>query len=138
MFALLFSLLLTIAPMKTADARLTVEITNVVKNGGTVRIALYKPGATFGETPPAFAKSVKVLKAENQSVEFMVPPGRYAVALYHDLNGNDELDKNMVGIPKEPYGFSTNFRPRFSGPSFDDCAFDHKAAGTSISIKLID
>ena len=33
-------------------------------------------------------------------------PGRYAVAAYHDVNGNGELDKVPPGLPTEPYGFS--------------------------------
>lgn len=32
--------------------------------------------------------------------------GDYAVQLYHDENGNGEVDMNVVGIPQEGYGFS--------------------------------
>jgi len=35
-----------------------------------------------------------------------VRPGVYAVVIYHDLNGNGQLDRNLIGIPSEPYGFS--------------------------------
>lgn len=127
-----------ISPTETSNAPLSVTLTNVNKSGGTIRLALYKPGAKFGSTKPDYAKLIAVGKAGNQTVDFDVPPGRYAVAMYHDLNNNDKLDKNAVGYPKEPFGFSNNFRPRFSSPDFEDCAFDHKAGGTSISIKLID
>ncbi len=138
MLTLLFSLLLTISPMQTANARLSVKLTNVTNAKGTIRMALYNPGAKFGETTPAFTRTVAVRKAGNQTVEFEVPPGRYAVAMYHDVNDNDKIDKNFVGYPKEPFGFSNNFRPRFSAPDFEDCAFDLGANGTSINIRLLD
>ena len=41
--------------------------------------------------------------------------GNYAIALYHDENGNRKLDKTFLGVPKEGFGFSRN--PGFSwGP----------------------
>jgi uncharacterized protein (DUF2141 family) len=30
-----------------------------------------------------------------------LPPGKYAIALIHDLNQNHKLDKNWIGKPKE-------------------------------------
>ena len=42
-------------------------------------------------------------------------PGRYAIILFHDENGNGKLDKNALGVPTEPYGFSNNV-PGFLGP----------------------
>ena len=51
-----------------------------------------------------------------------VPPGDYAVMVFHDANGNGELDLNFMGIPREPLGFSNRYRskgpPVFSGASF--------------------
>ena len=35
-----------------------------------------------------------------------LPPGRYAIAVFQDLNGNGKLDQSFFGVPKEPYGFS--------------------------------
>lgn len=67
-----------------------------------------------------------------------LPPGRYALALYHDMNDNWKLDKNFVGYPKEPYGFSNNYRPVFSGPDFEDCVFEVKESGNAYpKIKLL-
>ena len=45
-------------------------------------------------------------------------PGRYAVAVYHDVNGNGRLDTVPPGLPTEPYGFSNDVG-RFRPPSFD-------------------
>jgi uncharacterized protein (DUF2141 family) len=115
---------------------LSVEITNVKKGSGKLWIGIYKPNEKFGGDKPGIYKLIEVKSAGNQNATFEVEPGRYALAVYHDLNNNNEMDKNLVGIPKEPYGFSKDFRPKFSAPSFSDCAFDVPAAGQKISVKI--
>ena len=53
-------------------------------------------------------------------------PGTYAVAVYHDLNGNGELDRTTLGPPDEPYGFSNDARGTFGPPKFDKAAIEIK------------
>lgn len=53
--------------------------------------------------------------------EIQVPPGKYAVMVYHDENGNGKLDINSNGVPSEKRGFSKNISlPNSSKPNFDD------------------
>ncbi len=137
MFVLLIPFFLMLTTSDPTPATLSVEITNVRSEGGTLRVALYKPGAKFGKTEPDFHKNIPVKQAGSLKVAFDIVPGTYAIALYHDKNDNDKLDKNMVGYPREPFGFSNNYRPVVSAPDFKDCAFVLTEKGTSISIKLI-
>ena len=138
MFSVLISFLLFMNIHDVTAAKLSVEIANVRATGGTLRVALYKPGAKFGKTKPDFYKNVPVRQTGSVTLEFDVPLGEYAIAVYHDKNDNDKLDKNMVGYPREPFGFSNNYRPVVSAPDFQDCAFEHNEKGKVISIKLID
>lgn len=119
-------------------ATLQVEITNIKSKKGTLRMGIYLPNEKFGVNKPGITKIIDIKSTSNQTATFELEPGRYALAIYHDLNGNDAMDKNFVGIPKEPYGFSKNFRPKFSAPSFEDCAFEVLADGKNISVKLTD
>ena len=50
----------------------------------------------------------KVDPANGQAIAVVkdLPPGRYAIAVFQDLNGNGKLDASFFGVPKEPYGFS--------------------------------
>ena len=41
-----------------------------------------------------------------------VPPGEYALIVHYDENGNGIIDKNFIGIPKEPLGFSNSYNPK--------------------------
>ena len=52
-----------------------------------------------------------------------VPPGRYALVVFHDENDNRRLDLNFIGIPREPVGFSSAYRPK-GPPGFDPACFE--------------
>jgi len=56
--------------------------------------------------------------------------------MYHDLNSNDELDKNFLGIPTEPYAFSNNARG-FGLPPYKKAMFklDSREKILEITIK---
>ena len=49
-------------------------------------------------------------------------PGRYAVAVGHDLNGNRRVDTNLLGMPTEQWGVSNNARPALRVPRFEETA----------------
>lgn len=66
-----------------------------------------------------------------------LPPGRYAVSVYLDENGNHKLDSGFFGIPREPVGASNNPKPRMGPPRFGDCAFELGSASQTISIRLV-
>ncbi|RIV17864.1 DUF2141 domain-containing protein [Fibrisoma montanum] len=118
-----------------AKATLLIDVQNVRQTKGLVNIALFKACAGFPECKPFDVRQIKPTGASVEAT-FSVEPGEYAVAVYHDANANGVLDKRMFGIPKEPYGFSNNFRPVMSAPKFSDCKIQVNADGKSISIKL--
>ena len=63
--------------------------------------------------------------------------GIYALAVYQDVNRNGKIDKDFLGIPKEPYGFSDNYRPIVKAPDFNDCKFEYNAENNAITIVMI-
>jgi uncharacterized protein (DUF2141 family) len=74
----------------------------------------------------------------NQAIEeFQVPPGKYAVAAIHDENGNHKLDRNLLGIPKEGFGFANNPKVMLSAPSFETATVHVTCPETQIEIRLI-
>ncbi len=118
--------------------KLSVKISNIQNKGKTLYVGIYRAGDKFPEFNK-FWKNIKVTTTSNEmTVEFDVPYAEYAIAITHDLNENGKLDKNFVGIPKEPFGLSNNFKPKFSSPDFSDCKFSYTQQSNSIMIKLID
>lgn len=89
---------------------------------GEIRIAMFDSEQKYPEDPV----HAIVLPVERKEVEWVVndlPYGEYAIAVYHDKNKNGELDSNLLGIPKEDYGFSNNARGRFGPASWKDAKF---------------
>lgn len=120
----------------------SVDVSNITQTRGSLRIGIFREGNPFTgpKAKPDFFKVVPITAATTQQVAVSLPAGRYVIAVYHDLNDNGKLDKNLVGYPKEPFGFSKNFRPILSAPSFEDCAIEIKenSPQNRQKIKLID
>ncbi|MEM6532335.1 MAG: DUF2141 domain-containing protein [Myxococcota bacterium] len=111
----------------------------IVVNGlgtkGVVRLAVVNSSEGWdGKAEPSVAIQAQVVSA-TMRFKVDVAPGPVAVRLYHDANSNGKLDSNMLGIPKEGYGFSNN--PKVMGPAaFKDAVFTVAAAGTVTVIKV--
>lgn len=66
-------------------------------------------------------------------------PGTYAVAGYHDLDGNRKLNKKWDFTPKEPFGLSNDPKlKRRKFPKFKNSAFEVPEAGADITLNLVD
>lgn len=114
---------ITISPMSNpAVASLTIDVSGVKERKGKLQVALYNSAKDFPETKPYRGEVLNITADNKLQVIFKdLPPGNYAVAVYHDKNSNGKLDKNLLGIPVEDYGFSNDARgTRLSAPSFDD------------------
>ena len=64
-----------------------------------------------------------------------LPAGDYALQVIHDENDNGDLDKNLLGIPSEDYGFSRNPKA-WRRATFDEAKFDLAADGSEITVQL--
>lgn len=124
-------------PLPTATETVRVVVTNLASTRSVVRINFYN-------APEKFLKEGQhalhlVVKPEGKT-EFTLPvelaPGEWAVALTQDMNGNEKMDKNFLGIPTEPYAFSNNIRPRVSAPTFQECKFTVSGPGKVVRIAL--
>jgi uncharacterized protein (DUF2141 family) len=97
---------------------LTISITNIKNSKGQIAVALYKEEKDFMKKHWL----IKVAKANTGMVELnfdTIPAGFYAISVMHDANNNDKLDSNLIGIPKEGFGFSNNAMGKFGPPSFE-------------------
>jgi uncharacterized protein (DUF2141 family) len=115
---------------------LEVQVEGVESSDGLIQVALFTSRDGFLKTTGAYrTDSVKALKGTTRLLLDNLPPGTYALALFHDKNQNLKLDTNWIGIPKEPMGFSNARMKTFGPPSFEECRVDFRENGT-ISIRL--
>ena len=115
-------------------ADLTVKVTDVEKGKGHLMIALYKSEDDYKSDKASFAQKVEALNSQEIVIFENVPDGEYAIKMYQDENDNNEMDFNMVGIPKEGYGFSNNVG-MFGAPEYTEAKFSVKES-TAIEIDL--
>lgn len=137
--------LLFAGPAQAGGLNLTVA--GVRSDDGALMIGLYDNAAGFDRSI-ANAANTGLLsdkarlvgvtmraRVGSQGIGFLqLPPGRYAVIVFHDENDNGILDTNFLGIPKEGYGFSNNASGFFSAPAFSAAAVTVGAADENVTI----
>lgn len=112
----------------------TVVMNKLVNNEGTAAASLYNE-ATFMKTAPLDTKSEKI---ENKTVTVQftnVKPGEYAIVTLHDMNGNNRMDFEANGMPKEAYGTSGE-GAGFGPPQWGASKFTVGAEDVTIAIKM--
>jgi uncharacterized protein (DUF2141 family) len=110
------------SPLPAQAADVTVQINDISEPGGMIHWVLFDSAQAFDDGGiPVMAARSRVASDSLSVTVYDLPTGRYAVRLFHDSNGNGEMDRNIIGIPKEGYGFSGDAGGR--GPaSFEDAA----------------
>ena len=127
-----------VSPKVTAKVPLSVVIDNLSSNDGEIEIGVYTPQNKFPDEKDKFKKYR--FKPKNLKVDIKLadlPYGEYAFAIYHDENNNGNIDKNLIGIPNEPYAFSNNYKPTIKAPTFDNCNFTYSKESNEIKISLL-
>jgi len=115
-------------PIFAQSGIVKVTITGIENTDGNVVIGIYNSKSTF----PVFGKEMqgaKIKPTKTGSLNYTfenLPDGTYAIAVWHDENDNQEMDKNIFGAPKENYGFSKNIFGTFGPPDYEEVLFEVK------------
>ena len=122
---------------KLAAPELRIHVAGVQSGTGMVQYAVFDSPRHFPGREGRIAKGEVPASAGGVTIVVKgLRPGQYAVAVFHDENGNDEFDQGVFGIPLETYGFSNDARGFFSAPKFSDARFELRGPQTTISITL--
>ena len=124
MYTLLLYFLISTYIIPIENPQLTINIENIEVVDGYIRIGVFNESDKFLKKGFTF-KNYKIA-VENSTVTIIIddlPKGEYAFILYHDKNNDGKMNRKFIGIPKEPYGFSNNVRPKLSKPTFEECKF---------------
>ena len=133
--ALLLPLLL--AGNAPAPTSITVDVTGLRNAKGMVWMCMSANPRLFPEgcdKDPAHRTASMRADQPGPMVIRDVMPGRYAIVLLHDENGNKKMDKTLF-LPKEGFGFSRDAPVKMSAPKFDAAAFD-VTGGTPVRMKM--
>lgn len=124
MYILLLYFSLITSFLSNQNPQLTIQIENIEVVKGDIRIGVFNANEKFLKQGYTF-KNYKV--AVTDTIETIIiddlPKGEYAFIMYHDKDGDGKMNRNLIGMPKEPFGFSNNVRPKLSKPTFEACKF---------------
>ena len=128
---------LFLLPQWASADTLTVTINNI-KKVGEIHVAIYDNAGAFeadrgeqgGAAPGITEGTIEMVEPGSVTYVYELPPGTYAIGIFHDVNLNNKMDNNFLGIPVEQFGFSNNARALFGPPDFEDAAFVLKDSGS--------
>ncbi len=134
---LVLSLMVTLfiglsAEESASKGDILVKITNIkISQKGNLFLAIYKGEENFKGKNNSQAEIIIPVKDKECNHLFKnIPYGNYAIALFHDKNGNEKIDTGLFGIPKEGYGFSNKSR------KYKKASFDLKSEKYEVIIKI--
>lgn len=101
---------------------LSLQVSSTAAQTGNIHLAVYASAEDYA-ADKSIVGAVKPFDGETISFDVELPTaGDYVISGYHDVNGNGKLDFNMMGIPKEPYGFVNPPTNKWKEPGFTDIA----------------
>ena len=127
------------APANQAAHDVTVTVTGLRSADGVVLACMTQSDKGFPKCRGvAGAKSARMAARTGElKLTFLdVKPGRYAIALLHDENGNGKADRALGMMPKEGFGFSRDAPVRMGPPKFSDAVFDMGGEDRAMTIRM--
>jgi uncharacterized protein (DUF2141 family) len=140
-FALLPLAWLLVAETSVADAPptavLNVRVSQLRSSTGQVGCTIYNSARGFPTDPSAALEALWCPVANGAATCSFgpLPAGTYAVACFHDENGNGKLDTGLFGIPKESIVVSNRAKGFLSPPSFDKAKFSFAGVPSQIELR---
>jgi len=116
----------TSAVLAQAQNVITVAVEGLRNDQGSVRCGLYNSPVGFREPGKEFKGVAVPIRGGKATCVFNdIPPGSYAVAVFHAEHNEEKLETGAFGRPKQGYGFSRDASGTFGPPSFDAAAYKY-------------
>ena len=124
-------------PLSASADNLTVSVNNI-KKAGEIHVAVYDNAEAFeadrgekgGAAPGITEGTIAMVEPGSVTYVYELPPGTYAIGIFHDVNLNNKMENDFLGVPKEQYGFSNNARAFLGPPAFEAAAFELNGVAT--------
>jgi len=114
-----------------------VAVEGFKSGDGLCRLLLFESTEGFPDSPgEAVTRLSGKIHGQRAVFRFRVRPGRYAIAILHDENSNEEMDQTWYGRPTEGFGASNNPKPGFGPPEFEESAVNLDAPNNHLTITL--
>jgi uncharacterized protein (DUF2141 family) len=99
------------------------SVTQLTSDKGVCRACIFANASAFQKMVALQCLSVPIVNQKALFTFTGIPKGKYALFVFHDVNENNKLDRNWLGIPKEGYGASRNKLPFAAAPGYEPNSF---------------
>ena len=126
---IIFSILFGFFSLMALSQSLTIEFDNIRNDEGQLIVTVYPSEDIWldeiDELEHYFPKQ-NIVDGKMSVTINEIQPGIYGVAMMDDEDGDGEMKYNFIGMPREGYGFSRNYKVKLSKPKFEDSVLEFK------------
>ncbi|MCX7769328.1 MAG: DUF2141 domain-containing protein [Flavobacteriales bacterium] len=116
------SALLTLFILSHVRSQVELVLEGLHPGHSMIFVAVHNNAQSFNGQAGEPLKKLKVPHQSGTRATIPIPDlkaGTYAFLVFQDENGNKQLDRNLLGIPTEPYGFSGSKGVSLGPPDFE-------------------
>jgi uncharacterized protein (DUF2141 family) len=121
-----------------SDTWIAVAVEGVRSGSGLVAITLYadNPRKFLVRHGSLYVGRVPARAGTTTGCIYVPKPGVYAIAIYHDENGDQAFNRTGLGLPAEGYGFANNPSTLAGLPSFQSVRLAVPRSGLLTRVRL--
>jgi len=121
-----------------SQVRLYVNVHNVRAAQGLVAVTLYAddPRRFLARRGSLYVGRVPARAGTTRICIHLPRTGVFALAIYHDADGNRRFNRNAIGLPAEGFGFSNDAPTLFGLPSFRAVRLNVLRSGFETNVRM--
>lgn len=118
--------------------RLYVNVENVRSSDGLVAVTLYADDASrfLARRGSLYVGRVPARQGTTRACIHLPRAGVWAIAVYHDEDGNRRINRSGLGMPREGFGFSNNPPTLLSVPTFRSVRINVPRTNMQTTVRL--
>ena len=138
-YVLLLGAMTAVVAHAQATCSLTIHVSGFRNTTGVLGAELFTSSAGWPENVGrSFRHGSFPIEGDHATAHFdHIPAGRYGIAVLHDENKNEKLDRNLFQVPKEGFGFANNPHVLLVAPPFEKAAIAVTCPAATTDIHLI-
>lgn len=121
-----------------SDTWINVLVQGVKNNNGLIAVTVYADDSSkfLAKKGSLYVGRVDARAGTTRACVFLPKPGVYALAVYHDEDGDRGFDRSGIGLPAEAYGFSNNPVTLAGLPQFRSVRLNVAKTGLATKVTL--
>lgn len=131
-------LMLFVQSSKTDTHLLSIEISGIRNDKGVLQVGVFMSQESFREEKPEYEFTQLKRGVENGRIVLRteLPEGKYGISVLDDENDDGRMNYNILGIPREGFGFSDYTHRGMKKPRFDNFSFDLRPEKNTVKVKM--